>query len=308
MKFSIYQESRIGRRRSNQDRIAHCYSRDALLMVLADGMGGHLHGEVAAQIAVQYIAESFQREARPSLADPLRFLEAAILNAHEAVADYTADHDLPDAPRTTCVACVVQDNIACWAHAGDSRLYLLREGRVLARTRDHSRVQLMVDDGLLSEDEALRHPARNRVYSCLGGEIAPQVDFSRRTPLMAGDVLLLCSDGFWAPLGDEEIARGYGGGEVAATTPALMTQAEELAGSLCDNLSVIAVRWDDAWLADTPTETIDTLTLPFDTHTTVMESFATGAHLPELTDEDIERAIAEIKHAIEKHSRQENPR
>jgi serine/threonine protein phosphatase PrpC len=303
MKFNIYQESRIGKRRSNQDRIAHCYSREALLMVLADGMGGHLHGEVAAQIAVQYITESFQREARPSLADPLRFLDVALNNAHGAVVDYAVDRDLPDAPRTTCVVCVIQDNVAYWAHVGDSRLYLLRDGRILARTRDHSRVQLMIDDGLISEEEALRHPARNRVFSCLGGDIAPQVDYSRKIPMMAGDIIVLCSDGFWAPLGNDTLMRGYGAGDVAAATPVLMTQAEELSGPASDNLSVIAVRWDDAYLADTPTETIETLTMPFDAHTTVMESFEKAARVPDLTDEDIERAIAEIKNAIEKHSK-----
>ena len=70
MRFSVYQESRIGGRKSNQDRVAHCYSRDAMLVVIADGMGGHLHGEIAAQIAVEYITEAFQREGRPKL--PIR--------------------------------------------------------------------------------------------------------------------------------------------------------------------------------------------------------------------------------------------
>ena len=74
MKFTIYQESRPGRRPTNEDRIAYSYSRDSLLMVVADGMGGHLHGEVAAQIAAQYITEAFQREAHPLLKDPFLFL------------------------------------------------------------------------------------------------------------------------------------------------------------------------------------------------------------------------------------------
>jgi serine/threonine protein phosphatase PrpC len=305
MKFTIYQESRIGHRRTNQDRIAHCYSRDALLMVLADGMGGHLHGEIAAQIAVQYITESFQREARPRIADPFHFLATGIANAHHAITDYAVERDMADAPRTTCVVCVIQDNVAYWAHAGDSRLYVLRNKRVLAQTRDHSRVQMMVDDGLLTAEEALHHPARNRVYSCLGGDMAPQVDFSRKTPLLAGDTLMICSDGFWAPLGNEALAAGYAEGDVMTVTPALMNKAEALAGETCDNLSVIAANWEVGYGKETTTSgRVETETMPLDAHTTQMDRFGENRpREPELTDDDIEQAIAEIKNAINKYSK-----
>lgn len=304
MKFTIYQESRIGQRKTNQDRIAHCYSRDALLMVLADGMGGHLHGEVAAQIAVQYITEAFQREARPKLPDPFQFLSSGITNAHNAITDYALERDMPDAPRTTCVVCVIQDNIAYWAHAGDSRLYVLRDKRVLAQTHDHSRVQMMVDDGQISADEALRHPARNRVYSCLGGDLAPQVDFSRKTPLVAGDTILMCSDGFWAPLSSTALVDGYSAAGVMLATPRLMDQAERLAGETGDNLSVVAVDWADGYREQTTSGSVETATMPIDAHTTQMEGFdKTRPREPELTDDDIERAIAEIKNAINKFSK-----
>jgi len=304
MKFTIYQESRIGQRHNNQDRIAHCYSRDALLLVLADGMGGHLHGEVAAQIAVQYLTEHFQREARPRLEDPLQFLTSGLTNAHNAILDYSVERDLPDAPRTTCVVCVIQDNVAYWAHVGDSRLYLLRDKRIHARTRDHSRVQMMVDDGLITESEALRHPARNRVYACLGGESTPQIDLSRKTPLLAGDTLVICTDGFWSPLGNDALVQGYTRGSVMAVTPQLMDQAETLGGEGADNLSVIAVNWEDDYSGDPTTVTIETQRMSLDAHTTLMEGFD-KARLrdTELTDDDIERAISEIRNAINKFSK-----
>ena len=157
MKFTIYQESRVGKRRNNQDRLAHCYSREALLMVVADGMGGHLHGEVAAQIAVQYLTEAFQREAKPRLADPFMFLAGGLQNAHQAVQDYALAKHLPEpeSPRTTCVACVVQDSIAYWAHAGDSRLYVLRDGRVL--TQDPRPLDRAVDGRRRPADRRRRH-------------------------------------------------------------------------------------------------------------------------------------------------------
>jgi serine/threonine protein phosphatase PrpC len=304
MKFTIYQESRIGQRKTNQDRIAHCYSRDALLMVLADGMGGHLHGEVAAQIAVQYITESFQREARPKLGDPFDFLANGLTNAHHAIVDYALERDMPEAPRTTCVVCVVQENIAYWAHAGDSRLYVIRDKRVFSQTRDHSRVQMMIDDGLISAEEALHHPARNRVYSCLGGDQTPQLDFSRKTPLLAGDTVVLCSDGFWAPLGNAALAQGYASEGVMLATPRLMDEAETVAGDTGDNLSVVAVDWGEGYHERTTTGSVETATMPVNAHTTQMEGF--GKNRPreaELTDDDIERAIAEIKNAINKYSK-----
>lgn len=305
MKFTIYQESRVGKRRNNQDRLAHCYSREALLMVVADGMGGHLHGEVAAQIAVQYITEAFQREAKPRLADPFMFLAGNLQNAHQAVQDYALAKRLPEAesPRTTCVACIVQDSIAYWAHAGDSRLYVLRDDRVLVRTRDHSTVQSMVDDGQITAAEALHHPLRNRIYSCLGGLQNPQFDFSRKTTLQAGDVIALCSDGVWGPLADMQITAALHGRDVMQAVPQLLDEAEQMGGANCDNLSLVAMCWGENYGEDAP-PTVETQSMPFDSHSTQMPEFdRRTSPMPELTDEDIERAIDEIRSAIRNNSK-----
>ncbi|MBU0753104.1 MAG: protein phosphatase 2C domain-containing protein [Gammaproteobacteria bacterium] len=305
MKFTIYQESRVGKRRNNQDRLAHCYSREALLMVVADGMGGHLHGEVAAQIAVQYLTEAFQREAKPRLSDPFMFLAGGLQNAHQAVQDYALAKRLPEAesPRTTCVACIVQDSIAYWAHAGDSRLYALRDGRILTRTRDHSTVQSMIDDGQLTPAEAMHHPLRNRIYSCLGGQQNPQFDFSRKTTLQSGDVIALMSDGVWGPLEDLQITSALYGRDVMQAVPALIDEAEKSGGANCDNLSLVAMSWGENYGEET-LQAIETQSLPLDGHSTQMPEFdRRSAPLPELTDEDIENAIDEIRNAIQKHSK-----
>jgi PPM family protein phosphatase len=302
MKFSIYQESRQGQRKSNQDRIAYCYSRDALLMVVADGMGGHLHGEVAAQIAVQFITEAFQREAQPLLADPFLFLSHSVTNAHHAIVDYSFDRDMPETPRTTCVACVVQDGIAYWAHAGDSRLYQVRGNRILAQTRDHSRVQMLVDEGAITAEEAITHAQRNKIFSSLGGHTSPQIDFSRKTPLSKGDILLLCTDGVWGPLTREQLIGGLSHGPLSLTVPQLMDRAETAGGTYCDNLSLIAMTWEEA---DAP-EVVSTQTLALDHFTTQMEGFGKSRLPPgaaNLSDEEIERAISEINSAIKKFSR-----
>jgi len=244
MQFSIYQESRRGARRSNQDRIAYCYSRDALLMLVADGMGGHLHGEVAARIAMQFITETFHREAKPALADPALFLGRAITGAHHAIIEHAAAGGLAEAPRTTCVACVVQDNAACWAHAGDSRLYHIRDGRILAQTKDHSRVQQLIDQGRVREEAFAAHPERNRIFNCLGSHRPPQVDLSEKTRLHAGDTLILCSDGLWGPLSGKIISSALQKSGIMQAVPELLDEAERRAGRKCDNLSVIGVTWE----------------------------------------------------------------
>ena len=172
MKFTIYQASRQGGRKNNQDRVAYSYSRDALLMVVADGMGGHMHGEIAAQIAVQTLTDQFQKLAKPRLADPMAFLADTITHAHFAINDYAVEQDLLEIPHTTIVAAVVQDNTAYWAHVGDSRLYLFSDGGLIARTEDHTAVAQLVRNGIISEEEAGHHPERNKVSNCLGGYVA----------------------------------------------------------------------------------------------------------------------------------------
>ena len=129
MRFTIFQDSRQGDRAGNEDRVGYSYSKDVLLMVIADGMGGHMQGEVAAEIAVTEITRRFQQEARNRLRRPSDFLVSVINSAHRAIVSHAVAENLLECPRTTCVVCLVQDGSACWAHAGDSRLYVLRGGQ-----------------------------------------------------------------------------------------------------------------------------------------------------------------------------------
>jgi len=300
MRFTIFQESRIGKRRTNQDRVAYSYTRDALLMVLADGMGGHLYGEIAAQISVQFIAQSFQQEARPKVSDPVLFLSRVLSNAHHSILDYAFDKHLTDIPRTTVVACLIQDGVAHWAHAGDSRLYLIRKGRLLYQTRDHSRVQLMLDQGLLDAEAAAVHPGRNRIFSCLGGNHPPQIEFSRGVSLANGDVVAICSDGVWGPLEPGSLVSTLSDSRVMESVPRLMNEAEELGGHQCDNMTLIAMTWHDDHQEDIP-DTVSTRTMPADAYTTQMEGFGRGKREQEdLSEDEIEKAIREINAAIHK--------
>jgi serine/threonine protein phosphatase PrpC len=302
MKFSIYQSSRQGGRKYNQDRLAYSYSKESLLMVLADGMGGHLHGEIAAQITVQMLAESFQKQARPLISDPFNFLERVMHNVHEAIGDYALEHALLETPRTTCVACVIQQGTAFWAHVGDSRLYLFRGEKLLARTRDHSKVQQLFEQGQISEAQMTTHPERNKIYSCLGGIIPPEVEISPRVKLEKGDTLMMCSDGLWGQLSINEVASILGAYPLNQALPELLDHAEFRGGQDGDNLSVVAMTWGDTQRA--AVETTTTMTMPLDAFTTQLDQFDVERNVkgePNVTDEDIERAIGEINQAIKKY-------
>ena len=301
MKFSIYQDSRRGARRNNQDRAGYSYTRDALLLIVADGMGGHLQGEVASHIAVEFLSEAFQREAKPRLVDPYRFLQQGITRAHRAILDYAEARRLPETPRTTCVACVVQDSAAYWAHVGDSRLYHVRAGHVHAQTKDHSRVQMLVDTGRIREEAVAAHPDRNKIFNCLGSMTLPQVELSRMTELLPGDTLLLCTDGLWGPLSARMIGAALAKDDIMRAIPALMDAAELRAGRECDNLSAVAMTWADSNARGA--HQVSTAALGPSTFTMELKGFGkSGGELGELSDEEIEHAIAEIRNAIRRHS------
>ena len=306
MRFTIFQESRKGSRKVNQDRIAYTFSRDALLLVVADGMGGHAGGEIAAQIAVRLFIERFQQEAKPILKNPLKFLQDTMVRAHSALGSYANQFSMLETPRTTCVACIVQAGHAYWCHVGDSRLYLFRQGGLIGSTKDHSKVQYLVDQGIIGADEVVSHPDRNKIFSCLGGLVDPVIDLSRRTPLRNGDVLVLCTDGLWSVFDQREISTWLTSTPILTTAPQMMREGEKRGGPEGDNLSAIIVRWGPETLTDEQTTTI-TETLGLGEFQTQIERTLTLTDRKgtqrDLTDDEIEHAIEEIQSTIQKYRR-----
>lgn len=295
MKYAIAHDSRIGARRSNQDRIGCWSTEETLLMAVADGLGGHLHGEVAAELATGLLGVAFAHEARPRLADPGAFLQRSFAAAHAAILREAERRGLPDSPRTVIVACVVQDGHAYWTHVGDSRLYLIREGRIVHRTRDHTVVQQLIDEGRIREEAIASHPERNRLLQCLGGFQTPRPEPVERARLARNDLVVLCSDGFWGPLTQRQLMHALVSRELKDAIPELVSLAEHRAGRECDNISVVAMSWgeDPVPLAET--------TVP-EPHTDVQDFTATDLDFMRMTDADIEKAIADIKAALRKHS------
>lgn len=304
MRFAIFQDSIPGGRPTNQDRVAYSYSTDAVLLLLADGMGGHLHGEIAAEIAVRITLSRFEREAKPRIANPKEFLTDSLLAAHRAIEDYAVTHAMAESPRSTFVACVVQDKVAHWIHAGDSRLYLYRKNDLINRTRDHSRVQHLVDAGVITTKMAETHPDRNKIYSCVGGPMTPQFDLSDPVTLQQDDIFVLSSDGFWGEMGIDEIIEACRSSVIMEAMPQLMRLANTRAGAAADNISVVAMTWDHLE-PGTQISSISTATMPLGSVSTQMGGSIEdrrSAHV-DVTDEEIENAIAEIQDAIKRYSK-----
>jgi serine/threonine protein phosphatase PrpC len=242
VRFSVYQLTHQGARPRNEDRMGYCYTSQSGLFVVADGMGGHPEGDVAAQLALKTVAGRFQSEARPQLGDPQRFLYEAFIAAHQQLLRYATGRGMSDTPRTTLVACVLQAGAAWWAHCGDSRLYLQRAGRLLSRTRDHSYQEIQGTLAALVPDaEKL---GRNVLFTCLGSPGTPVIDNAGPVPLLPGDRVLLCSDGLWAPLDDEAIMRTMADGQVSHAVQALVERALREGGPRCDNVTVLGLEWE----------------------------------------------------------------
>jgi len=298
VKYAIVQDTRVGKRGYNQDRAGHWSTAEAVLLVVADGMGGHAHGEVAAELVMRHIAAAFRRDAKPRLANPDLFLFRAVGRSHGILLREAVNLGLPDTPRTTVVACVVQDGRAHWSHVGDSRLYLLRKGEVLVRTRDHTLVQQLVDEGRLQADDMSSHPQRNRLLQCLGGVQTPRIQPTAHALLDKDDVLLLCSDGLWGPLTGRQILEGISGAPLAEAVPRLAALAETQGGLGADNITALALAWGEEMAVEREGPRTETLG---EASTEVQDFGATEPEFLRMTDEDIERAIAEIKEALKRN-------
>jgi len=274
--------------------MGYCYTRDAGLFALADGMGGHPEGEVAAQTALQTLAAMFQREAKPRLTEPQRYLQDGVLIAHQQLLRYSADKGLADTPRTTVVACVMQGNSAYWAHCGDSRLYLVRGGKLIARTRDHSYIELQ--EALGRATPGAERFNRNVLFTCLGSPGKPMVDTHGPLLLEVGDRLLLCSDGLWGTVTDAEITAQLAARPIADAVPELVEQALRNGGPRCDNVTVLAVEWEGSGEPD-PDSTQE---LDEDGFASTIQAAVGGVSEQKMDDDEIERSVREINEAIQR--------
>ena len=295
MKFSVFQLSRQGGRPINEDRAGYSYTREAGLFILADGMGGHPEGEVASQLALQTMSGFFQNNAKPKTADPSDFLAGALMAAHHEIIHYASERGMFDTPRTTLVAALAQDDTLHWVHCGDSRMYLVRDGALLARTRDHSYLEAQSGSGGEVNN-------RNILFTCLGATVRPMFDLGGPMHLQPGDKVLLCSDGLWGSVPDEDIVRELGARPVDDAVPLLVDKALQIAGSKSDNVTVVAMEWQTDPTQAGDADFTETELLDEDDFASTIQA-EPGADMADIEDMDadaIERSIAEINAAIKR--------
>lgn len=296
MKFSVFQVSRKGGRQKNEDRMGYCYTRSSAIFLLADGMGGHPEGEVAAQLAIQTISSLYQREAQPVVSDVTAFLDSAALTAHRQILRYAVEKRMSDMPRTTIVVALVQDGVMTWMHCGDSRVYHVRQDEMLCRTRDHS----------YSEQQHLAPPTlklngdvnRNVLFTCLGSPVSPVIDIAGPFVLQQGDKVMLCSDGLWDGLSEDDIVYHLGHKIVSEAVPDLVEKALRKGGSGSDNVTAIAFEWETPDEAMPIEGSVSTDSISNGVFASTVQLGYPDAEMEDLDDAAIERSISEINEAI----------
>jgi serine/threonine protein phosphatase PrpC len=245
MQIEYAKVSALGDRKDNQDRAAVVVSDDSALMLVFDGMGGHSDGARAAETGLKVVQELFMAAKQP-IFDPQGFLYMALSRAHDEVVRLGHDVAVDFRPRATCAVCLIQEGGSFWAHIGDSRIYQVRDGAVLLRSRDHSHVEVLIQEGAISEEEAQDHPMRNFVECCIGGDApVPDMSITDKKPLQHGDVLLACSDGLWSGLSDNDMAQIGAPGEknIVENLKLLSIKALEVNAPYSDNTTGTALRW-----------------------------------------------------------------
>jgi serine/threonine protein phosphatase PrpC len=217
----------------------HPHRPGCMLAVLADGMGGHSGGAMAAEQVILKAKQNFSSYA-PSSESPTEFLRSVIDDAHVIIklTRFTSEQD----PHSTAVVFMLRPGHADWAHCGDSRLYHFRNGALVARTPDHSLVEELLRSGRITEDQAETHPQRNLLLSCLGAERDPRIDTGGTPALQAGDAFIICSDGLWAYFSDEELGKTLLEQDARTAARTLIDGARKRAQGMGDNISLAIIK------------------------------------------------------------------
>lgn len=200
-KIQYKQYTNNGTREINEDRAGIAFNQNSYCFVVADGLGGHGGGEVAAQLAVDAVCSAFVEEGFSDL-----FFEHAFSAAQESIfAEQERRHALSQM-KTTLVVLVLHKDTAQWAHVGDSRLYYFQKNKCKLRTLDHSVPQMLALSGDIQDSDIRNHPDRNRLMRVMGVQNeSPRFDVGRPVRLKPEQTFLLCTDGFWELVSDEEM-------------------------------------------------------------------------------------------------------
>ncbi len=234
-----------GDRKEQQDRVAllpHAKGGGVALAVVADGMGGHTGGVLAAQQVIHTARNNLDIYSARS-ESPQLMLESSFREAHMLIkaSRFINEKD----PHSTAVMLLLQPGKVNWAHCGDSRFYHFRGEQLLFRTTDHSYVEQLVAQGKITPEQALVHPNRNILVTSLGGNDEPLMAFGESDDLQAGDTFLLCSDGLWGYFSESELGSALAAYSAREASDILIDRARSRARGDGDNVSVAILKLVD---------------------------------------------------------------
>ncbi|MGC2171558.1 MAG: PP2C family serine/threonine-protein phosphatase [Candidatus Sulfotelmatobacter sp.] len=214
------------------------FQRKGRLAVIADGMGGHEGGQEASRLAVETVREVYDQGFRD---DPQAALVESFAAAHARIQSFAEQHPVFHGMGTTCTALVLRGRQLYFAHVGDSRLYLVRGARILRLTRDHSYVGRLVESGIVRAEDAEKHPQRHILTAALGAGSEVVVDGADQgITVQDGDDLLLCTDGLWSVVSEEELQTAVRSHPPAECCAALVKLARQRGGP--DNITLQVLR------------------------------------------------------------------
>jgi len=231
-------------RENNEDRYSYWepasdeqFQQKGRLAIVADGMGGYEGGQEASRIAIEAVENTYANSA----GHPRTLLLEGFLAAHYRIQEFAVQNPALHGMGTTCTAVALLENQLYYAHVGDTRLYLIRNLSISRLTHDHSYVNRLVENGVISKEEAESHPQRHILTAALGAGAAIAPDSADQSvTVQSGDVLLLCTDGLWSQLSEKELEEAVTERKLDKACHAMIDTAKQRGGP--DNITVQVLR------------------------------------------------------------------
>jgi PPM family protein phosphatase len=242
MQLEFFQLTNVGDREANQDYMANIVENDFALFIVADGLGGHQAGEKASQFFCECMLSRAKTYSKQIADNPVDSFSAWIKDAINEMKVLFDDDHIADQAHTTCAVLYLDDQQTLVAHCGDSRVYKLNPTEIVWRTRDHSVPEDLLNVGLITEEELAHHPEQNHLTRSINVNKAHAIDIKLFSPIAQDETFVLCSDGFWGHVKQEELLQ-------LANLESNIDQLNRLAmlsvyraNGNSDNLTVISVR------------------------------------------------------------------